>query len=106
VTDLHTALTAALHDRYAAALCVSDLGMHGWAECDAKAMWTGDAADIFATLPRHPLSEYPCADPECCEPPTPQVVALPEPSVPTAYCQVCYEPEGNPRCAECALVPE
>lgn len=37
------AVAMALHDRYAAALCISDLGPHPFEDCDAKAQWRRDA---------------------------------------------------------------
>ena len=39
-------LASRLHDRYAAALCISDLGPHSWDECDCKDAWRSDAIDI------------------------------------------------------------
>jgi len=37
------ALPSRLHDLYGAALCVSDLPMHDWEECDHKIRWERDA---------------------------------------------------------------
>jgi hypothetical protein len=50
VPDRIAALAEALHDRYAGALCISDLDMHTWTECDAKPQWLDDAAAILAAL--------------------------------------------------------
>ena len=40
-------LAARLHERYAGALCISDLGMHDYDECDAKPQWLADADVIY-----------------------------------------------------------
>ena len=39
-------LAERLHERYAAALCVSDLGPHSWGACDSKEAWRSDADAI------------------------------------------------------------
>ena len=40
-------LPRALHERYAGALCISDLDLHDWAACDAKPQWEKDAAALL-----------------------------------------------------------
>lgn len=46
--ELGLALPERLHDLYAAALCVSDLPIHDWAECDHKTRWERDARAALA----------------------------------------------------------
>lgn len=43
-------LAERLHERYAGALCISDLGWHKWADCDAKAQWKADSAALTSPV--------------------------------------------------------
>jgi hypothetical protein len=45
-------LAPALHRRYAGALCISELGLHTYDECDAKEQWLDDAAALGEAVER------------------------------------------------------